>query len=176
MVTLLLETNEVAAREVIQRKHQSIAWAWTPNNILSISWLLWSPRMKSSFLSIDIIRYRPWLYKSQPRASISCNMKSISSSVWAWWVLWLVVSDEDDEDGGNELCNHFLESWVEMVMMMMMHIEDLIRDDGTEEVGDAPKGLVAHHHAALLHHTALCHHVSSRVITCHHVSSPLWMR
>ena len=30
MVTLLLETNEVAAREVIQRKHQSIAWAWTP--------------------------------------------------------------------------------------------------------------------------------------------------
>jgi len=31
----------------------------------------------------------------------------------------------------------------------------LIRDDGTEEVGDASKGLVAHHHAALLHHTAL---------------------
>ena len=52
-----------------------------------------------------------------------------------------------------------------MVMMMMMHIEDLIRDDGTEEVGDAPKGLVAHHHAALLHHTALCHHVSSCVVT-----------
>ena len=51
----------------------------------------------------------------------------------------------------------------------MMHIEDLIRDDGTEEVGDASKGLVAHHHAALLHHTALCHHVSSS-------SSPLWMR
>ena len=52
-----------------------------------------------------------------------------------------------------------------MMMMMMMHIEDLIRDDRTEEVGDASKGLVAHHHAALLHHTALCHHVSS----------PLWM-
>ena len=51
-----------------------------------------------------------------------------------------------------------------MVMMMMMHIEDLIRDDGTEEVGDAPKGLVAHHHAALLHHTALCHHMSSSVL------------
>ena len=54
------------------------------------------------------------------------------------------------------------------MMMMMMHIENLIRDDGTEEVGDASKGLVAHHHAALLHHTALCHHVSSRVIMCHH--------
>ena len=49
---------------------------------------------------------------------------------------------------------------------MMMHIEDLIRDDGTEEVGDASKRLVAHHHAALLHHTALCHHVSLHVIIC----------
>ena len=58
-----------------------------------------------------------------------------------------------------------------MMMMMMMHIEDLIRDDGTEEVGDASKGLVAHHHAALFHHTALCHHVSSCVITI-----ALWMR
>ena len=55
-----------------------------------------------------------------------------------------------------------------MMMMMMMHIENLIRDDRPEEVGDASKGLVAHHHAALLHHTALCHHVSSRVIMCHH--------
>ena len=52
-----------------------------------------------------------------------------------------------------------------MMMKMMMHIEDLIRDDRPEEVGDASKGLVAHHHAALLHHTALCHHVSSCVIT-----------
>ena len=52
-----------------------------------------------------------------------------------------------------------------MMMKVIMHIEDLIRDDGTEEVGDASKGLVAHHHAALLHHTALCHHVSSCVIT-----------
>ena len=51
------------------------------------------------------------------------------------------------------------------MMKVIMHIEDLIRDDGTEEVGDASKGLVAHHHAALLHHTALCHHVSSCVIT-----------
>ena len=51
-----------------------------------------------------------------------------------------------------------------MMMMMMMHIEDLIRDDGTEEVGDASKGLVAHHHAALLHHTALCHHMLSSVL------------
>ena len=71
--------------------------------------------------------------------------------------------------------NYFLESLIEMVVVMMMmmmkvimHIEDLIRDDGTEEVGDASKGLVAHHHAALLHHTALCHHVSSSVIMCHH--------
>ena len=52
-----------------------------------------------------------------------------------------------------------------MMMKMMMHIEDLIRDDRPEEVGDASKGLVAHHHAALLHHTSLCHQVSSRVIT-----------
>ena len=75
-----------------------------------------------------------------------------------------MVSDEDDEDGGNELFFRVL-NW------NGGYDEDLIRDDGTEEVGDASKRLVAHHHAALLHHTALCHHVSSHVITCHHVSS-----
>ena len=70
----------------------------------------------------------------------------------------MVVSDEDDEDGGNELFFRVL-NW------NGGYDEDLIRDDRTEEVGDASKGLVAHHHAALLHHTALCHHVSSCVIT-----------
>ena len=72
-----------------------------------------------------------------------------------------MVSDEDDEDGGNELFFRVL-NW------NGGYDEDLIRDDRTEEVGDASKGLVAHHHAALFHHTALCHHVSSCVIMCHH--------